>query len=267
MALHPTGPYERILVTGEWGSGKSKAWLKWAEWIQRTGASSRVFVIDTDTAWQRMGWGLGWDQPPNQFVWVTDCENYDQALNAVTSYRRAAQPQNNDVLVIDMIDKLWDYAQAAFSEKAFGENITEWLLDVRRKGENPGGDYGVNWSTINRLYGDFINNVIRFPGHVVACSPVEDVKEPNRDGKGGDDPQIRQMFGRLKKKPRGQKNLPFQFHSILLMQDTSGAAVGPWKMTTMKERDVGAMAREKMEGVDVKDFVLDYLIKRGGWKP
>lgn len=261
--LRPNGPYERILIMGEWGTGKSRAWLKWAEWIKRTGAPSQVFAIDTDSAWDRMGWGLDWPH-----VHVKDCEKYDEILAAVTEFRGKAVAGRNDLLVVDMIDKPWEYAQAGFSEKAFGENITNWLLSVRAAGENPGGDYGVNWNTINRLYGDFMNNVIRFPGHVLAVAPCEPVRQPDRSGKGGDDTQVRQMFGRLGAKPKGQKGLPFQFHTILLAQDKSaGAGTGPWVLTTAKDRDMGEVVREKMIGAPYNDFVLDYLVKRAGWRP
>jgi hypothetical protein len=261
--LRPNGPYERILLMGEWSTGKSRAWLKVAEWIKKTNAPSQIFACDTDTAWERMGWGLDWPH-----VHVRDCENYDQIKGAVEEARKKANSQRNDWLVVDMADKMWDYAQAGFSTKAFGVDITSWLLEVRAKGENPGGDYGINWNTINRLYADVMNNIIRFPGHVLLVTPAEQVMQPNRDGKGGDDPNVRAMFGKLGVKPRGQKALPFQVHTVILCQDKSqGAGIGPWCMSTAKDRDVGVTPREKMVGAPYNDFVLDYLIKRGGWKP
>lgn len=259
--LHPTGTSrERILLMGPWGAGKSYAWIKVAQWIASTKAESQMFVMDTDLAWERMC--EGWEAP---HVHVTDATDWDSLSGGVNLAVTRAKRERHDWLVVDMADKMWDFAQSGFSEKAFGKRIDEWFIEAKRSGENVGGDYGSNWSVINRMYAQVIGQILRFPGHVLCCTPVEPVQSPDRQGKGGDSSEIRDLFGRFGVKPKGQKALGHQFHTIILLSDTGKG----YRAQTVKERSMpgSETAREKLVGVSVTDFTKDYLMKIARWQP
>lgn len=247
---------ERILLMGGYEAGKTKAWCEIARMLHSTGSPARVFVADTDRSWERMS--ITYGALPN--LTVKDAFDFDETDRVLKGFS-SSKPTRDDWLVIDMITKLWAYSQAGFSEKAFGKQIDEWFVEAKRAGEGIGGDYGSNWGVINRMYDRLFTYIMRWPGHVLACTPVAEVREPDRSGKGGDEPEIRNVFGRFGVKPEGQKSLGHQFHTILLMVNASTARENKWTMTTVKDRERG-----KVAGKVVKGFVLDYLVGVAGWQ-
>lgn len=261
--LHPTGRgKERILLMGGYGAGKSNSWAELARYMRESKAPGKMFIIDTDFAAERYS-----DSYPDFYsnVEVADVEDYDESLGAVKRFRDEARirrdenPDVNDWLVVDLADKPWDYAQEAFTIKAEGKNVADWLLSIKKGDETMQGDWGINWKIINKLYKEFIGPVIRFPGHVLACTPVDLVKTGDRNGKGGDSTEIQELFGRWGVKPKGQKDLGHQFLTVMLMQATSN---GKWVMNTVKD-----VRREQVKGRGVQDFVSSYLIPIAGWRP
>lgn len=260
MALHKDlASRERILLYGGFGSGKSHCWGKIGEYLRRGEPMGRVFVGDTDMAAERVL--EGWDDAGAN-IFPTDLEGWDDYMAFVVKSR--AMGKADDWLVVDMVDKAWDTVQGEFVDKAFGKDIDEWFLEFRKDHPEGGhalaGSYGTNWTVINKMYQKWIMNVLRFPGHVLLISPADPVQEPGRDGKGGDSEVVRDLYGRTGFKPKGQKSLGHQMSTVIFMQ-TIQTRETTWKMTSIKDRN-----RELMKGADNKDFVMDYLVRRAGWK-
>lgn len=256
---------ERILIVGFSGGGKSTCWLQIAEMLHKTKSESKMYVIDTDRVWEAMG-------PPDEhldsIVKVYPAETYPQMKDAVKKIRAVAKP--DDFLVFDMIDTLWSEAQNYFFDEAFTTDFEEFMVTSRKTGEGIGGDYGVNWQAINKLYAGVNDQLKRFPGHMIACTPGDTVKEANaKTGKGGEhDPNIVREFGRFKVKPVGQKKLRHDYHTILLAQDTPSG----YTLTTLKERMPAGVVegvagwRANLVGAKTGDFALTYMVKVAGWK-
>lgn len=256
MPLHyPGKARERILLMGGYGAGKSQAWGEWARWSRDTGSKARFYAVDTDYGVDRMEDNY---EGFSSNVEYRQTRDYDEILKYMRDCRKKAT--RDDILVLDMVGTMWGVCQGAFSEKAFGKNMGDWFIEAAKAGSMGAiaGDFGVNWGAINRMYGEIRDEFLRFPGHVIACTGVEEVRMPDKQGKGGDDVDMRQLFGRFGVKPEGQKQLGHHFHTILLLQDTGKE----WKMTTVKDRN-----REKVKGLTVGDFVMDYLVPVAGWKP
>lgn len=247
---------ERILSMGLWGSGKTNSWVTIARWYRNTQTPGHFYVLDTDnTTLRTLSGDDGWEQN----VTVVDVMEWENLVTDTEKFFE--QATREDWLVVDSIDSAWQMVQDYFTEQVFGKDSAEFFMQARLAGQagHPlASDYGSNWQVINKLYSKWIGKVIRFPGHVYACTPAQQVSQPNQSGKGGDSKEIRETFGRLGVRPAGQKALGFQMHSVLLMQSPS---VGDYRLTTAKDR-----ARDSIVNEPLTDFVLNYLIGVGGWQ-
>jgi hypothetical protein len=243
--ISTTGPRERILLIGGWGVGKSTAAVEIAKQVGRT------FVIDTTFEADRNFGSVAVD--------TRHVEDWDEYMDAVRDVRCSAGTE--DWLVIDRVDPVWDMAQAGFSEKAFGKQIEDWFVEYKaeqKTGHPFAGEYGINWAIIKRMYGAFMTEVMRFPGHVIVTAKTELLQQPNRDGTGGDSAELRSMLGKFGVRPAGEKNLGFMFHTVLWLQEVRQ---GIWTYTTIRDRN-----REQVAGKEMKNFVTSYLIPIAGWR-
>jgi hypothetical protein len=254
--LRTDGPRERILVMGGWGAGKSQCSVDLATWIRKTNTKSRMFVIDTTYEADRNFQPFG---ESNGLLRTSTVESWPEYMGVVKAYRNEATPA--DWLVVDRGDVVWDQAQAGYSEAAFGKDIDQWFVEFRKeggKGHAFSGEFGTHWGTIKRMYGAFMTEVMRWPGHVLMTAKVEGVQEPNRDGTGGDSKEVRAMFSKFGVRPGGEKNLGFLFHTVLWLNEPKQ---GTWVFTTVRDR-----GREQVSGATMVGFVPSYLVKIAGWK-
>lgn len=248
---------ERILLLGAFGSGKSYAWCSVAAWLRRTKSPGRVFVVDTDHAADRLS--EGYDDFFSNVV-AEDVWGYKEVRAALDKFKKA-KPTKEDWLVVDLADKLWQYAQDFYIEEKFGKDAASYYLEEKKAGVsgNPLSQeaYGANWQIINQQYNSLMTDIQRWPGHVMFCTKASPVQEPNQQGKGGDDKETRQAYGRYGVKPDGQKALGFQFFSVIWMIPKGKEE---WVFTTIKD-----LNRERPQNQPIKDFVMDYLVKVAGW--
>jgi hypothetical protein len=238
---------------GGWGVGKSYAAVALAKYLRQTGSDAIVYVIDTTYEAERNFIDCG------DNVVIHQVEEWDDYLKVVKEIREVSRSQ--DWLVVDRLDEVWEKAQAGYSEKVFGKEIDEWFIEYKRdhgEGHAFSGEYGTNWGIIKRMHAAFTTEVLRFKGNVLVTTTAEPVVEPNRDGKGGDDKDVRAEFGKFGVRPGGEKRNGFKFHTILLLAE---ARQGSWIYTTIRDR-----SREQQKGKKMTDFVVSYLVGVAGWK-
>lgn len=249
--MEPTQGRERILLMGGYGVGKSFAWSKIADWnYKRDGG--KVFVLDTDMASDRMR--VAFPEAFDSKVVSYDLIEWPDYKTSLEKAYSEGKPQ--DWLVVDLIDKAWEAVQAYYVDQVHGKSIDNYFLEARKRSAagNP-LDGWADWQFINKLYQAWIMKVLRWPGHVLCAAPAEPVI---LDGKNADSEEIRNTFGRLGVKPKGQKSLPFQFHTVLYMQQAKGEK---WVMNSAKDR-----SRELLKKKEFTDFVAAYLVGVAGWK-
>jgi hypothetical protein len=253
MLRPPSEHYrERILTVGGWGSGKTYAWMKIADWHQKTGSTGRFWVLDTDDTTGRF-LGTEFSHLTNvhpEVVW--DWADYGKAME-----KFHANFQPGDWLVIDMLSKAWDSVQEGFVDLTFDKGIDDYFIEARKTMKSSDKNLSAfdgwkDWSVINRMYGTFVNQILRWKGHTYACTPADAVNRAL------DEKDTVSLFGKHGIKPRGQKHTGHQFHSVLwLNQEKQG-----WKLTSLKDR-----GRPQLQGEDVTDFFVTYLMRCAGWKP
>jgi AAA domain len=245
---------ERILAFGPPGSGKTTNWLDIAKWAEQTGSDSQFYVLDTDFSVDRMLISYPEISKRVHISVGYDWDDYSTFLHLVSNKATPA-----DWVVVDFIGSAWATVQSYFTEQVFKQDIADYFLQARKElGANKSLstlDGWTDWSVINALYKKWVNPLL-FKGryHLYATAKGDSLSS---DKKPTEDASTRQLFLPLGVKPVGQKDLAFQFHTVLLTNRSREART----ITSVKDRERGELA-----GVPVKSFVMDYLVKVGGWK-
>lgn len=256
MLSKPTKSRERILLYGGWNTGKTTAYFETAKLYRKTGTNGRFYVVDTDYTTERTVEEYAGCDENMVFCTSVDIDEIDRSLSA---FRGAAG--NDDWLVIDTGSELWEMCQGAFTEKVFGRDIADWTLEYRMKNPDGGsalaGAYGANWDVIKKMYGGLVQEMLRWPGHVLVTAKAKEIQQPDRKGDGGDSAEIRTTYGPFGLRPAGEKNLPYLFHTVLWMAEKKP---GEWVYSSVKDR-----GRERVMGGEMGNFVASYLMKVAGW--
>lgn len=262
MPLHSDGRRERIIVFGDYGSGKSQAWVDIARMLRLTKAPGKMHVLSTDMgAYASTEQAKGWEEN----VVIKDIETFDEMADAVKT--RRSSDSRDDWLVVDRSDTVWDAVQSSFALDVSGKDLDVWAVERLAAGEeSPFSDgHGVSWGIIKRRYNEhFANQIMRYPGHVLLCAMSRDVATPNSSGKGGDGADVIEYYGRQGLRPSGEKHTGFLMHDIVLMGSKnvgSGKTLHKeWVMTSIRAR-----SRRLVTNQRVGNFVTDYLMPVGGW--
>lgn len=253
--LRSNGRPERLLLCGGPGAGKTSAYMKIAEWLDRTESPARVFVIDPDFK-ARLD--------PNAHLSNLDIRDdlgeWHLYKHAVIDAKAQGNRERGDWLVIDMMSRVWSDVQKFYTNMALGKDLDDLFIDWRKsnvadpskaKGGNPfEAAYGKDWQAINAMYDVFMYNVTRFPGNVLMTSGIQSIGEDEKD------PNIIRMFGKWGVRPAGQKTLGHVAADTLLLQSTSRG----WTYSQLR-----GTGREEFKNEPVGDFVMDYLVKKAGW--
>lgn len=250
--LEPKRPLrERILGIGGFGSGKSYSWLSIARQAQKTGSPAKFYCLDTDAAIERMLAEEFQELENVKLYNVFDWSEYESALDEAI---QNAGP--DDWIVVDMIDLAWDAVQAYFTDQVFDKEISVYFLEIRKalKGQRlQTFDGWRDWTVINKLYSAWMNKLIyKAKSHVFCTAKVEAVDSDK------DDKETRLVYGAYGVKPKGQKALGHQFHTVLLF---TCVKPGDWIITTIKDR-----GREPFTGQKLVNFPMQYLVGKAGWK-
>lgn len=260
MPLHPTLPKrERILIYGPWGSGKSECWLDIARWIQRTGSPAHVHLQDTDDGWGAM---RPTDGSLDKIVIPYASDTWDGVRSSMPKIMAATNPAAEDWWVIDMIGTVWALTADGFAEQMFGKDLDAWYLEVKGK---VAGDYGSNYGIINKMYNAVASKIPNYPGHVLCCTGEEVIRQPDKQGKGGDDLDTRESFSGIGSKPAGQKNVGHLFHTVIhsFVTRGKGGLDDEYGQTMVKERHRDRPG--KWTQAQVGSFVMEYLVSKGQW--
>jgi hypothetical protein len=256
--LHSPFPVpERILFYGPAGVGKTYAYLKIADWLQRSKSDAKMYILDTDRTVERM--------LVTEFSHLTNvehkvCINWKTLTEATREFVSKARAQ--DWVVCDMIGpQAWKHAQNHFAYTVHQldeeEGVGEYLLQKRAqaRGNKPVGvAEGWDWQFINGVYGDWFDKFAYGDFHALAVAGIDATSE-------NDDKSTKITFGPLGAKPKGQKDLAHAFHTVIMVQaQRKGMELKP-KLTTAKDR-----GRELLDDTEITDFAMGYLVNKAGWK-
>ena len=255
--LAPSYPVrERILLFGPGGSGKTTSHLQIAKLSQATSSPARFFIGDSDDSVARM-LSAGYPGLTNVslhplYDWADYTAFADLVLDSATA---------DDWVVIDFIGSAWQAVQDHFTQEVFHQEIGDYFLQARKLVKDPAKGLGAlegwtDWQVINALYRQWVTRLL-FKGryHVLATCKADQLSDARKPLEAPADRQLLLSFG---SKPVGQKELIYQFHTVLV---TGRDARGSYTLNTVKDRE-----RVELRGHTVSNFALEYLKGVGGWK-
>ena len=258
--MHPnSNRLERILSYGRSDSGKSSMWVSIASWLADTETGNRVWLGDTDNAWDAMGY-----DEIESVVKPSRVTDYISALRWAKSLR----VDRNDWVCLDLADKAWPWAQEHYfsqympdDDLSLGDIYLRNQLAMERKegGEGMAGAHGGNWGVIYKYYHGLVNILLNQPCHVLFIAAARELRA---DTKAAIVAQYKNV-GFYPAGPPNENELAHSFHTVLYCAETPIN----WLYTTIKERGpINKPSRRMLKAEPVSDFVATYLFKVAEWQ-
>jgi hypothetical protein len=237
----PDGVRERILIFGPPGAGKSRAYVDIYDNIE-----GKVFVIDTDVAVERM-----FANRDKSRLEYNEAQDYETAAKAMQKY--TSQAKAGDWVVVDLLTPTWgwcsDYWAMKTSKIKANTDMSLWL---------PMSNKDYDWSTINRMYSNFMRSLMTTEANVLVICEETDIMEGKFEG---DTDRLFKEFG---VKPRGNKRVPYSFHTSLYLGTKNFKTGTQYRISAAKERE-GRQCDWSDEPFDDASFVDEYLVGVAGW--
>lgn len=253
---------ERVAIVGNMGTGKTEAWVAWAQWLRETETPGTVYVLNAerDGSVQRAN-----ERFPEwrSNITFTDVNGWLELTTASKLYTGMAG--DGDLIVVDGSDKPWNWVRDLYSEtearkKGFTLDETDPFAMLP--------EIDMDWDAINTAYYRWFNGLIggTQPAHVMFVGPSQPLRVPvqKKDGSmtWGDDKQTLDLFNMHGVRWAGQKRLGFDVQTLLLAEVSRTGHT----LTTMK--DAGGrpyMSKETVSPMELGGFVQTYLVGKAGW--
>jgi len=246
---------ERILVMGPAGSSKTTALLNIAKFAALTKSDAQFYVGDSDSSLPRMMVGYPTIQDRVHITPLYDWPDY-QSFGKLVAQK--ARPQ--DWVSVDFISNAWSAVQSHFVQSVFNKDMGDYFV-FQRKADAKTLEGWTDWNVINAMYRDWIKPLIFKGRYNLYCTAMSETL--SSDKKPTESKEVRSLFLPYGVKPSGQKELPFQFHTLLIAGKTTqpGTSTTKYTLTTVKDRE-----RVELVGQEVTNFTIDYLQKVAGWQ-
>lgn len=251
---------ERILTMGITGSGKSYQWMLLARELLPTGAKFRC--LDTDDAIAYMLETQFPDLKPENGgnVYIRPAFGWPEYKEGL-QWLQKSDVKDQDWAIIDMVDSAWDTVQRYFVGEVFSTDIGDYFLQARKRVQEgrkspksimPEAFKGwLDWPVINKLYTDWMLPIVyQTKCHLYMATKVEALTDEA-------DPETKSVFGPYKVRPRGQKHLGHQAHTVLLLIP----GPGKWMVSTIKDR----ANRPYFDRTQLVSLYIQYLIAKAKW--
>lgn len=245
---------ERILVLGPAGSSKTTGLLNIAKFCALTGSDAQFYIGDSDSAIPRMMTGYPTIQDRVHITSLYDWKDYEAFGKMVA---RTARPQ--DWVSVDFISNAWSSVQSHFITEVFQQDMGKYFV-FQRKADQKTLEGWTDWNVINALYRDWIKPLVFRGNYHLYCTAMSE--NLSSDKKPTESKEVRSLFLPYGVKPSGQKELPFQFHTLLLAGKTqTPGSPAQYTLTSVKDRE-----RRELVGQPISNFTVDYLVNVGGWQ-
>jgi len=246
---------ERILVMGDQGTGKSATVLS----IVLGCPQSWVDVIDTDYNWEVMADGA----PENLRIHEIDDDDFPGLLAKIREASKGAT--RDDWLVLDSITPSFLACQEHYVKITSASTKAKAAARFpNAPGSSPPMISCTDGPKRRRppypMYFELYKLLMKYPGHVLCIAEAKDLG--SQDEK---DPELMHVFGRIGRKPAGQKGMPYKFHTIIYMIQKGREK---YAFSNIKDRESLEYTREKVSAQEMTKygFVKDYLVAIAGWK-
>lgn len=246
---------ERIWLTGNFGTGKTEAWVSWAQWLRETSTPGTCYVLncERDGSVERANERFA-DWRSN--VTFTDINSWLELTEATSLYTSITAP--GDLLVVDGADKPWSWVRDLFTETV--NRRAGHVLDL----SDPFAtlpEVDMDWDVINGAYFRWFNSLIvgAQQAHLLMAGPSQPLKVKSERSAWGDTNETLDLFSKHGVRWAGQKRGGFDVQTLLLAEVTREGVA----LTTMK--DAGGRPYLAKEIIPPLGFVTSYLVPCAGW--
>ena len=239
------GIYERQLIYGGPKVGKSWLYRSIAIAYLEFGNDNYVHVIDNDKTTLRMLAKM----PELRDVIVPHvvlAHDLD-ALPGVTE-QILNDVEADDWLVVDMINRPWDFGPQWYRKKVFGEDEISYWAQARMEAEagdkskSFGGMESKEWKYVKPAYLGWETTItMSAPCHVMLLAEEGEVVE--QYDKSGEEAQKYAIVGGMK--PKGEKKLPHRVDTIMRMTKTLGGKGAKKRVLGRELTMIGDREREE----------------------
>ena len=240
---------EKILLMGGPGTGKTHQLMETCRWVEERG--KEFWVLDMEDKVNTFLLGPE-DTPKNLRLSVA--LNWEEVRALIDDWKTKIKPGN--WVAVDRVDILWPMVQRWYVQERYKEELADRMLKSAKAITGsammiPRFAEGA-WQVINEHYDYVIFNLLYgFRCHVLLTAGV---RAPQ------DDVSPYEVFSNVGVAPRGQKELPHQPNTALLLsnkteRDRIGNVTRSWYYTTAKD----IKGREYVDQEMLLDFTVQYL--------
>jgi len=205
--------HETILVFGLPKHGKTYAYCSYIDYVLQKGG--KVYIISTDSGFIRTAktyWGNRINDIKDR-IFVEPV--YD--INSIRSYYKSILPElnDNDVIVIDLVSDVWEWAQISFVE-SFGDDIQSFIVNAMRDTAKFGLFDSNKWNYVKALHKFVEDIIVRKPCNFVGvCGEKDTDVEIKRGGKETKELLKHLGFDEISVRSDGYKKLPYKFETVI----------------------------------------------------
>ena len=205
---------ETIMIYGLPKHGKTFGYCSIIQHFINKGGN--IYVISTDAGFVRTVKSYFGEEAVEIYKKITYKQVYD--VNDIRNYYNKIREKlkKDDVLIIDLVSDVWEWAQINFVEKLSHGDIESFIIDAMKDPRKFGLFDSNKWSYIKSLHKFVEDIIIRKPCNFVGVCNEKDVKVEII--KGG--ARVKQMLSDLglsdlSTRPGGMKLLPYKFETII----------------------------------------------------
>ncbi|MBU1235059.1 MAG: AAA family ATPase, partial [Proteobacteria bacterium] len=205
---------ETIMIYGLPKHGKTYAYCSVIEHILNK--QGKVYVISTDSGFIRTAKAYFGDKIKDVYKNINLELVYD--INGIRNYYNEIKGnlKKNDLLVIDLLSSIWEWAQIAFAEEFAHGDIQNFMVLAMKDSTKFGMFDSNKWNYIKGLHKFVEDIIIRKPCNFVGVCDEKDTKVELIKGGTKTQTMLENIgFDELTTRPGGMKLLPYQFETII----------------------------------------------------
>lgn len=205
---------ETILIYGLPKHGKTYAYCSVIEKTINDGGE--VYVISTDSGFVRTAKTYFGEKIKDVYKKIHLELVYD--ISSIRSYYKTVEKnlKKKDLLVIDLVSDVWDWAQIAFVDNLSQGDIEKFMINAMKDSKAFGMFDSSKWNYIKALHKFIEDIIVRKPCNFVGVATEKDTTIEETLGKDKARQLLNDMgFDDLTTRPGGMKLLPYKFETIL----------------------------------------------------
>lgn len=226
----PLNPKEKILLVSSSNAGKTYQLLWYVYHTIKAGR--RAFIFDADDGVAKIG------REVSPFKEIADSDrlhcipmyDWEDAMKTVEQFDKLSF-QRGDLVCLEMVNYLWEWAQAAFAHSKYKKSPTEHRMeDIVEKGKNLqfGGFDGRNeWPQIKDNYFATLVPSLRTPANVIWTAGAKDLTPMDKES-------VKSLFEGIGVRNEGQRDVHYQVDTIVYLDYDRRSGERSW--TTVKDR-------------------------------